>query len=160
MNTRAHSVKYGASYPDFAVRGLNGLVLQAAASHTEAVRTGWSSDLEAAPSLDASHLEAAQHVLRAFDRVLILENGQLNAFFGDQGVAISNNPYSSRRDVKLKDVKWRARAKNIPANVQAALAPPPEFVATWRKQNALDIKLYDWAVQCSDQSADRTKWKR
>ena len=61
--------------------------------------------------------------------------------------------------MKLKDVKWRARAKNIPANVQAALAPPPEFVATWRKQNALDIKLYDWAVQCSDQSADRTKWK-
>ena len=99
MNTRANSVKYGARYPDFAVRGLNGLVLQAAASHTEAVRTGWSSDLE------------------AFDRVLILEKGHLNAFFGDQGVAISNNPYSSRRDLKLRDVKWRARAKNIPVNV-------------------------------------------
>ena len=135
---RAHSLtNYGVQYPNYLVRALNGLA-----------RTKGPAAI-----LRTTHLEEAQRVLRAFDRVFILERGDLNAFFGDEkDTALSNNRYSTRSS----NIR---HSKNVTANVKAALAAPAEFIKGWRRQNQLDVRLYDWAVQCAEQDANQTRWK-
>ena len=154
VDARARShAPYGVSYPNFAVRGLNGLASSSTGSRAEPAPERFLDGL----ALEDGHLRTARDVLGAFDRVFVLELGELSAFFGHAGATqISNNQASShfKRGAAHRHADGHADGGRR-RRASMSIEPSAGFIAEWRRANRLDVELYSWASQMHNRTLAR-----